>query len=110
MRRRPAGDARDPRTLPARFQPATQVLLVTVPPFVPSWAERWLGWALALQHRWQHWRRTFYGRVETWTDQTGRLMVGFRCCSCGVLSGIHPAPFGLQQFQTLTEEPGPWRS
>jgi hypothetical protein len=30
------------------------------------------------------------GRVETWYDRRGRLMVGFRCSTCRRLSGIEP--------------------
>jgi hypothetical protein len=39
-------------------------------------------------HRIAHFLRLNLGRVETWFDE-GRLMVGFRCATCGALSHVH---------------------
>ena len=43
-------------------------------------------------HRIAHRLRWYSGRVETWYDARSRMMVGFRCDTCGALDGVHPVP------------------
>lgn len=42
----------------------------------------------AILHRVAHWLGLNYGRVETWHDED-RLLVGFRCTSCGRIEDVH---------------------
>jgi len=40
-------------------------------------------------HRIAHCFGWYYGTVETWW-QGNQLMAGFRCSTCGKISGVHP--------------------
>jgi hypothetical protein len=47
-----------------------------------------------LWHRIEHYFGWFTGDVECWY-QGKQLMVGFRCHTCGELTGIHEVPDNL---------------
>lgn len=56
---------------------------------------------MAALRRWRHrmahrvgWHQ---GQVVTWWSPDGRIMIGYRCDTCGALSGVHafvPTPHG----------------
>jgi hypothetical protein len=54
----------------------------------------------ALLHRLAHRFGWTTGRVSTWYDLRGRLMVGFRCSACDRVEGIQPV-----NFAALTSRP-----
>ena len=42
-----------------------------------------------LLHKIEHLFGWNAGRIESWYDIDGRLMIGFRCITCGKYSGVH---------------------
>lgn len=47
---------------------------------------------MSLRHRIAHWLHLNLGQVDSWWEPAGtydRLMIGFRCATCGRLSGVH---------------------
>lgn len=51
---------------------------------------------MTLTHRIAHWFGWNGGHVETWREDDGVLMVGFRCVGCGRLGGVAPVPARIE--------------